>query len=588
MSNRRKIAQALADAGLESHAIAGILANLDAESGFDPTNPNPTSGANGIAQWLGGRQTALKNYAAKKGKSWTNLGVQVDFLISEIKAGNQKAPDGEYVTIKSLNAQPNAAQAGSFFAHNFERGGHESERAAAASNYKKVARSVAGKGGKGNSGKTFTWVPGATDQGYNPFGKPNGRYEAGYHTGDDISAPDGSPIIWAPPVTGKVISRNASGGDYGKHMIVRDEKGREWLFAHMSSDPPKVGTVFEQGDKIGKVGNTGTSTGAHLHIEQTRQGPGGWDYGSSSLKAPKLEFVASDDYDGGRDVMTDKGRTAKGYYGYLYTSADYLDQPENAEIKAIVDKAKKQDWPEAKLQAEIRRSDWAKQRSENQRAFDTATPAEQMSLFRQAKASVRKQAAQMGVVLSKEDLKFEAMRIARDGDSADMQQFWLGSQYEYDPEDAQQGAAGDFQEELQSKAREYGFKYSDDDLEEWTQMALQNGIGADFFEDDMRQAAQAKFPTLNLDGRTLKQAITPWLASAAEELGQSYDEFDLTDPRWTAMVDQGGKMLDDQSWRTKIRTDDSYKWEGTERARQEYQQAAGSLMRLFGGYRFGG
>jgi hypothetical protein len=91
-----------------------------------------------------------------------------------------------------------------------------------------------------------------------------------------------------------------------------------------------------------------------------------------------------------------------------------------------------------------------------------------------------------------------------------------------------------------------------------------------------------------VDGRTLKDAITPWLSSAAEELGKSYDDFDLTDPIWTAMVDQNGNMLDDQSWRTKIRTDDKYKWEGTERARQEYQQTAGALARLFGGYRFGG
>ena len=106
----------------------------------------------------------------------------------------------------------------------------------------------------------------------------------------------------------------------------------------------------------------------------------------------------------------------------------------------------------------------------------------------------------------------------------------------------------------------------------------------------MREAAQLKFPQLRLEGRTLRQALTPWLSSAADELGLTYDDFDLTDGKWTDVVNhsEGDRMLTDQEWRMKVRTDDAYGWEATEKARSEYSKAAASLASLFGGYRYSG
>lgn len=591
--NVRVIVGELARIGLSKRAIAGVLGNLQQESGYRPEADNGTN--RGIAQWDSSRWGRFQQKARENGWGDTgSIAAQAKYLAWEIKSGTGGT------SVNNLNRARDVKDAVDIFEAEFERSGRSemSNRYAYARQYKgssMVANATSGKGrdAKGdNSGgqKEFRWVENDTGHSYNPFGTPNSRYAAGHHTGNDISAPNGTPIQWAPPVDGVVISRNSSGSAYGNHMIIRDEKGREWLFAHMASEPLKVGKKVSQGDQIGKVGSTGTSTGAHLHLEQTVQGKGGWDYNSSRLKAPKLVFTSKAGYDGGDDIVLGKdGRTPKGYYGYIYNSGDYLDQPENAEIKAIVEKAKKQDWPESRLQAEIRRSDWAKQRSQAQRTFDTATPAEQMTQIRQAKALVRKNAAQLGVVLSKEDLMFEATRVARDGDNGDQLQFWLGSQYEYDPEDSQSGLSQTFQEDMQDLASEYGFTYSDDDLEKWTRLSLQTGVDASSFEDDMRDAAQLKFPQLRLDGKTLRDALTPWLSSAAEELGKSYQDFDLTDAKWTDVVNQeDGSMLSDQTWRTKIRTDDRYGWEGTERARQEYQTAAASIARLFGGYRFGG
>jgi cell wall-associated NlpC family hydrolase len=65
---------------------AGPMGCLDFESGgFNPAIVNPSSGAYGLAQWLGGRKTALAQFAAQKGKEMSNIGVQLEFLKQELE-----------------------------------------------------------------------------------------------------------------------------------------------------------------------------------------------------------------------------------------------------------------------------------------------------------------------------------------------------------------------------------------------------------------------------------------------------------------------------------------------------------------------
>lgn len=69
-----------------SQGIAGALGAMQFESQLNPNAVNKSSGATGIAQWLGSRLTALKDFAAKKGKQETDLGVQVSYLLSELNS----------------------------------------------------------------------------------------------------------------------------------------------------------------------------------------------------------------------------------------------------------------------------------------------------------------------------------------------------------------------------------------------------------------------------------------------------------------------------------------------------------------------
>lgn len=85
---RQYIARRLAQAGLEPHAVAGIMGNINAESAFSPTARNGSSGAYGLVQWLGGRKTGLEAYARSKGKSASNLDVQIDIIPSVPPSAN--------------------------------------------------------------------------------------------------------------------------------------------------------------------------------------------------------------------------------------------------------------------------------------------------------------------------------------------------------------------------------------------------------------------------------------------------------------------------------------------------------------------
>ena len=581
MSNVKVIIRELKRIGMKDHAIAGVLGNLQIESGYNPRADNG-SGHKGLAQWDRSRWSRFVSMAGQKGwGSPTSVAAQAKYLAWEIKSGKGGT------SVKRMNQTANIKDAVARFDDEFERSGGAArgERIAAAQQYK--GSKILGNAGKNDEpdARTMTWVPSVGKNVTNPFGKANSNYAAGRHTGTDIGGGEGGQkIVWAPPVEGKVIKRSSEGA-YGNHVIIRDKKGREWLLAHMQGPGPKVGTRLRQGDKIGNVGNTGNSKGAHLHIEQTEQGES-WSY--NNVKKPKLVFKVAGDgtvYDGG-DSINDSGRSTRGYYGFLNKSADYFEQPGNEQLKEIIQKAKRKGWSQERLDQEIRRSDWAKKRSETQRTFDTSTPVEQQSLLRQAKARVRRTAASLGVVLDKDDLRYEALRVARDGDSDEQLQYWLGAQYEYEPDESTQGFVRDFQENLQDMANNYGFTISEKQMEEWTQDSIQGGLEADSFEDEMRRAAQLRFPDLNLEGRTLREALTPWLSSAAEELGRTYDDFDLTDGKWTDLTDRDTqRMLSDQEWRMKVRTDDRYGWEATEKARQEYGQAAAAVAQLFGGYR---
>lgn len=97
--------------------------------------------------------------------------------------------------------------------------------------------------------------------------------EIAYHSGTDIAAPGGTPIL--ATADGTVTIANAIdswGGGYGYHIKVKHNDTYDTLYAHCSSICVTVGQEVKQGEVIGYVGTTGNSTGNHLHFEVWQNG----------------------------------------------------------------------------------------------------------------------------------------------------------------------------------------------------------------------------------------------------------------------------------------------------------------------------
>jgi murein DD-endopeptidase MepM/ murein hydrolase activator NlpD len=85
-----------------------------------------------------------------------------------------------------------------------------------------------------------------------------------FHTGIDIGAPEGAHIVAA--ASGTVIYAGDRGG-YGNCTMIDHGDGVVTVYAHQSDISVSEGEHVKRGQRIGAVGSTGMSTGAHLHFE---------------------------------------------------------------------------------------------------------------------------------------------------------------------------------------------------------------------------------------------------------------------------------------------------------------------------------
>jgi murein DD-endopeptidase MepM/ murein hydrolase activator NlpD len=90
-----------------------------------------------------------------------------------------------------------------------------------------------------------------------------------YHYGVDIKLYQGEEVKSAFEGVVRIAQYD---GDYGKVVVVRHPNGLETLYAHLSKLNVKEGDKIEAGDVVGLGGNTGRSTGSHLHFEARYKG----------------------------------------------------------------------------------------------------------------------------------------------------------------------------------------------------------------------------------------------------------------------------------------------------------------------------
>jgi len=96
-----------------------------------------------------------------------------------------------------------------------------------------------------------------------PYKKLGKMWSKGYHTGVDFAAPVGTDII---AVADGKIENATWGASYGTQLVQKVDGG--WvIYAHLSKALVKAGDVVKEGQHIGESGNTGNSSGPHLHFE---------------------------------------------------------------------------------------------------------------------------------------------------------------------------------------------------------------------------------------------------------------------------------------------------------------------------------
>lgn len=97
------------------------------------------------------------------------------------------------------------------------------------------------------------------------LGSPYGVRDHRLHRGIDVKIIMNEPILAAYP--GKVITSKYNEGGYGHYVLIQHESGLQTLYGHLSKRLVKVGDYVFPGDIVGLGGNTGRSSGAHLHFE---------------------------------------------------------------------------------------------------------------------------------------------------------------------------------------------------------------------------------------------------------------------------------------------------------------------------------
>ncbi|MEU8432750.1 transglycosylase family protein [Streptomyces sp. NPDC029216] len=98
-------------------------------------------------------------------------------------------------------------------------------------------------------------------------------WSSGYHTGVDFPVPTGTSIKAVGPGT---VESAGWAGAYGYQVVIKHADGRYSQYAHLSALGVKAGQQVSGGQRIGRSGSTGNTSGPHLHFEM-RTGPG---YGS--------------------------------------------------------------------------------------------------------------------------------------------------------------------------------------------------------------------------------------------------------------------------------------------------------------------
>lgn len=307
------------DLGFSGAAAAGVLGNMAQESKFNTAAVNSSDNGSGLIQWTFARTTALKSFAEKKGKSWTDLDVQIEMLENDMKNPammvSAKYKDNSLKTFGTTTDPKEAADR--FYLSQMEAGGgyakdpdgtgpvriSNAETAYKLFNGSSVkadtsklggASSSTGKGSTDSSADSsdetncvavssgkWSWpfksIKGKPQiSGAQLFGNTGGGRANGFHDGVDLgTVPYDKQDILAihDGTVYKIGHQGYTQNDLGWYICVKSDDGyyevyQEFAFADGDKDQAisvKEGDKVSAGQKIGKL-DSNLSNVTHIHI----------------------------------------------------------------------------------------------------------------------------------------------------------------------------------------------------------------------------------------------------------------------------------------------------------------------------------
>jgi murein DD-endopeptidase MepM/ murein hydrolase activator NlpD len=266
------------DTGI-SHILASY-AGFDAKS-FDDIIPHVDSEEEVLFEW--------KSYTVKKGDTVSAIayanGVSMDAIIASNGISNAlKLPEGKVIRIPTIDGIPYTVKQGDSLS-TIAAAMHVPMDIILEVNYLQSHQIIAGaalfipgarmpsedlKLALGGASETFIYP--ANGRLSSPFGwrmDPVRTTQRSFHKAIDLAANTGTPVMAAMGGKVTVIDTNPS---FGKFIILTHNATYQTLYAHLSVISVQRGASVVQGQKIGEVGNTGYSTGSHLHFAIYKNG----------------------------------------------------------------------------------------------------------------------------------------------------------------------------------------------------------------------------------------------------------------------------------------------------------------------------
>lgn len=218
---------------------------------------------------------------------------KVDATLAEIKSQSSVyAEQLDELEDDSANVSNQIAAAEKAYQAQIEAQKKAEEEAAKKQQQQQQQQSSSSGGGSTSSGSSSSGSSSSGSGGYlwplsgytsisSPFGYRNCPFHGQeLHGGCDIPAPGGTPIRAAKSGVVVISTYNSS---YGNYVVIAHSDGSRTMYAHQSQRAVSAGETVSQGQTIGYVGTTGSSTGNHLHFEL-------WRNSSSSSRVNPVNY----------------------------------------------------------------------------------------------------------------------------------------------------------------------------------------------------------------------------------------------------------------------------------------------------------